>query len=117
MSVLVIGAFVVYLTWADFSSVVEKSANGSLAASKKPRNSTTFFGAAIGDLPFGKCCGLRKKVRAIFNATFNPEFLFAPLDLHRAPPAEIARAEIFFLSSFGPRRSAKPLDRAQRFPR
>ena len=44
-----------------------------------PRNSTTFFGAATGDLPFGKDYGLRKECACIFNTTNNPKSLVAVL--------------------------------------
>jgi hypothetical protein len=46
---------------------------------KNPRNSTTFFRAEAGDLPFGKDCGLRKECACFFNTTNNPKSLVAAL--------------------------------------
>jgi hypothetical protein len=47
---------------------------------KNPRNSTTFFRAEAGDLPFGKDCGLRKECAYLFDTTNNPKSLVAALD-------------------------------------
>ncbi|MCC6125784.1 MAG: hypothetical protein IT426_12530 [Pirellulales bacterium] len=85
------GAFSVFPTPGEFSSQRGNSTKQSARFGGKPRNSTTFFAAAAGDLPFGKDYGLRKECACVFNATNNPKSpvaaLVATADFPPMPPS------------------------------
>jgi hypothetical protein len=61
-----------------------------------PRNSTTFFGAATGNSPFGKDFGLRKEYACNFNLTNYPEFLVARSVQSRISVSRVLPKKFFF---------------------